>query len=414
VTTVATSESSNQAYSIDYYDSFECLGSDCPDTCCQGWNIAVDKRVIELFQSKDKELGTCLSDSLIATDKQTQLKFSDDGYCHHFSQDRLCGLYAYGGSQMLPKACDTYPRLGIEYKAGPADLITYLSCPVSVDLAIFRDSPLRWVKNSTENATRLQLNQLPCLNETTYVSVKSLQNTVLKIMQLRDVSINRRLTAILLVAYKSKDLDITKDAGALRRIQELLDEMLDSKLDSVPELTPNVANQMSVLVEFSQGFIVNINKGDYANSDIARKTLSLFGDSFNGIGLSSFDELSDVHVRNYVLCQNEYVKPYFEANSHIIENLFAHSFMSSGFPCFTEGSMLDQFLLSVLNVLFIVGLLGGYAHYHQGINDEMVKRTIYLISRMTSHSAALREQMVALCKQLGAIGLGQIYTLFAR
>ena len=28
--------------SPSYYNKFECLGSECVETCCKGWNIPVD------------------------------------------------------------------------------------------------------------------------------------------------------------------------------------------------------------------------------------------------------------------------------------------------------------------------------------------------------------------------------------
>ena len=28
----------------DYYQDFECIAGDCPDTCCAGWQIVIDKK----------------------------------------------------------------------------------------------------------------------------------------------------------------------------------------------------------------------------------------------------------------------------------------------------------------------------------------------------------------------------------
>ena len=36
--------------SPEYLQKFECLGTSCSDTCCQGWNINIDKNTHEKYQ----------------------------------------------------------------------------------------------------------------------------------------------------------------------------------------------------------------------------------------------------------------------------------------------------------------------------------------------------------------------------
>ena len=37
-------------------EKFQCLGDACPDTCCQGWGMQVDKAHIDLYAAKAPEL----------------------------------------------------------------------------------------------------------------------------------------------------------------------------------------------------------------------------------------------------------------------------------------------------------------------------------------------------------------------
>lgn len=32
------------SYKLDFFDSFVCSGSACKNTCCSGWDIALDKK----------------------------------------------------------------------------------------------------------------------------------------------------------------------------------------------------------------------------------------------------------------------------------------------------------------------------------------------------------------------------------
>ena len=38
-----------------YYDKFSCIGSDCPETCCQGWKISIDKDTFNKYQKLDNK-----------------------------------------------------------------------------------------------------------------------------------------------------------------------------------------------------------------------------------------------------------------------------------------------------------------------------------------------------------------------
>jgi len=47
-----------------YFDRFSCIGSECEDTCCRGWGVAVDSDTWERYQSHpdfrvgDRTLGS--------------------------------------------------------------------------------------------------------------------------------------------------------------------------------------------------------------------------------------------------------------------------------------------------------------------------------------------------------------------
>ena len=35
----------------DYYRTFSCIGSACPDTCCGGWQIPIDRRSLARYRA---------------------------------------------------------------------------------------------------------------------------------------------------------------------------------------------------------------------------------------------------------------------------------------------------------------------------------------------------------------------------
>lgn len=399
---------------IDYYERFQCIGADCPDTCCQGWNIPIENSIRDLHYAHDVANGTRLAESLITTDRGTLMKFSSSGYCPHLSSERLCGIYAEIGPHGQPQTCDTYPRAGIHYQVPHIELTTSLSCPVSVDEGIFREQPLQRKALSDADVGRLPLSEIQCGNQSTFDYIKAVRDLFITAMQMRDVSINRRLMALLLVSHRFRAMDYQSNFESLRALRKQLEGLVDTKLKDMPELPANQANQLGVLVELSKQMIFSLKQGEYAGADVNQQQLAIFDASFGGLGVRNFDELTVDHMKVYIAAQECYVNPWLAQHPHIIENLFVHHFMSEGFPFASSDSMKEQLLAPVINNLVIFGLLGGYAHSQGGLTDAMVKKLIYLFTRTITHNPELKQLLIKASQNLGALEPGQLYTLLAR
>ena len=40
----------------DYYRQFTCIGGECPDTCCAGWEIVIDDKTLEKYKKYVNDL----------------------------------------------------------------------------------------------------------------------------------------------------------------------------------------------------------------------------------------------------------------------------------------------------------------------------------------------------------------------
>lgn len=99
-----------------YFKDFHCVGSDCPDSCCQGWNInwreeEVDKikktenispdlhGVIEKTFIPDKKLDGCY-----------KVEFDEHGKCPLLTDDGWCRIQRELGVEYMSHTCMIYPR----------------------------------------------------------------------------------------------------------------------------------------------------------------------------------------------------------------------------------------------------------------------------------------------------------------
>lgn len=99
-----------------YYKNFECVGSDCEDTCCKGWEIHVDKRIYDVYKSSKNTPITDILENNVHINKERKLDFEYgiielvDGMCPFFSEDRLCSIYTHLGKENMSYVCREYPR----------------------------------------------------------------------------------------------------------------------------------------------------------------------------------------------------------------------------------------------------------------------------------------------------------------
>ena len=118
-----------------YYDSFRCLASGCPDSCCHEWAVAVDPKAEALYRSLPGALGEALRRYLKEEDGDTVLSLRPDGRCPMWRDDGLCRIQAEQGEAALCDTCRNFPRLTHDYGSFlERDL--ELSCPEAARLIL--------------------------------------------------------------------------------------------------------------------------------------------------------------------------------------------------------------------------------------------------------------------------------------
>ena len=110
-----------------YFDTFHCIASACPDSCCKEWDVQVDPEAAALYRSLQGALGDRLREVLQDEDGETVMSIID-GRCPMWRQDGLCRIQAELGESALCKTCREFPRLTHDY-GDFLERSLELSCP---------------------------------------------------------------------------------------------------------------------------------------------------------------------------------------------------------------------------------------------------------------------------------------------
>ena len=129
-----------------YMHRFACLGGDCEDTCCQKWDINLDKQHYEMLLNKvnTNPQDQALFDSNIrlhgsnhsSETNYAYIKLNDSGYCPFLNNNSLCQLHAHYGVEPLSSICAFFPRV-LSEQDDMVEMTGALSCPEVVRLCLF-------------------------------------------------------------------------------------------------------------------------------------------------------------------------------------------------------------------------------------------------------------------------------------
>lgn len=217
-----------------YYDEFSCVGGNCPDTCCAGWKIYVDKEILEIYNNIPGEFGEKLRNS-IKTDKKTSFILDQNLCCPFLNKEKLCDIYINIGSDKLCDTCKIYPRIILRYD----DIYEYnltLSCPEVARILVSCKDAIDFCFGEEEIGNELVDD---AKNDYLFNALIRARGISVDLMQKREITLWKRIFLCVSIAEKFKNSVEQKEFNNLVNVLEPF-ENIDyiysyiNMLDSLP------------------------------------------------------------------------------------------------------------------------------------------------------------------------------------
>ena len=173
---------------------FRCLASDCPDTCCAGWEIVVDDVSADRFRAMEDSMGKRLQQALLTVDGETQLQRCPDGRCVLLNDRNLCDLYAMYGEGALCRTCRLHPRFVADYGAR-REVMPGLSCPAWIKTYLLDREKVSFVTEETDDPI-----EYTDIDAALFFKLHRARAAALEMVQDRSLTIAERLRRLLAVA----------------------------------------------------------------------------------------------------------------------------------------------------------------------------------------------------------------------
>ncbi|MCR5097903.1 MAG: flagellin lysine-N-methylase [Lachnospiraceae bacterium] len=129
---------------LEIYKKFHCLGPDCPQSCCMGWQIPVEKETFQRYADLTGVYGRHVRSNVAGKPDLHYVK-KQLGRCPFLNCDRHCQFQDNGETELMPIVCRLYPRESMSF--GDLILVTFtLSCPAAARLLIENPGRLSFVE----------------------------------------------------------------------------------------------------------------------------------------------------------------------------------------------------------------------------------------------------------------------------
>lgn len=186
-----------------FYKDFKCIAGDCPDSCCQGWEVDADQDSLDYYSQLSGEIKNKI-DSVLDFDEfgNTVFRLADKKRCPFLNSENLCDMHIAIGGEHTPYTCRMFPRFINDF-GGTREMGVSFSCPVAADMMFDLKEAMRFV-----NEVNDLLPQLNEIDAQTYFYLSKARKKAFDIIQNRAIPMNQRLITLLNFGLQlQKDLE---------------------------------------------------------------------------------------------------------------------------------------------------------------------------------------------------------------
>lgn len=325
-------------------NSFACLGSECPITCCQGWRIDIDGSTVQKYKKcKDEKWSNLFKNNINSPankNLQYTIKLGEEGFGPFLTENSLCGIQKDLGEIYLGTVCKNFPRYYNRLPKNKLEKCLLLSCPEVIRLVLLEKEKISFTEidedldivGSIVNFSFDKTKKFSAeFNSLRSFSISILQN---KYYYLQD--------KLIMLAYFFDNISNASTKLDINQTMKFFNELIASSL--VNEFT------QQIVVDKKAHFLKNLIKQMYSYTNVeefhvyAQKIYTFSGLNFDTEAM--FFGLYD-----------EYYRLFLQQNSLILENYLVYAVYTSLFPFYSKNIWDDYIMLflryAVVNLFYL-------------------------------------------------------------
>lgn len=377
-----------------YMHKFSCIGPECEDSCCIGWQININREIYDsLKKIKQPELKSQIVSGVkrnFTNNKPSdyaRLVMKSNGECP-FLTGGLCKIHLKLGEQFLPDTCFMYPRV-YNLINGVLEKSALVSCPQAARLILLNPSGIEFDQIEENIAERKLITQRAVTSKAEQF-LWELRFFAIELLQNRDYSIADRL---IILGTFCIEVQQSLDKENAEIIPEIISSFRHSALTGeLKEELEEIKTYYRIQVEFLEILIGTLaKKGRYGE---------YYQRFSEGLGLNS-EKFIEAAAERYQEALQNYYQPFMFENGYILENYLVNYLFSNTFPCGIYPSVYDEFIMLIVHYALIKFQLVGLAGYYKALSPEVALNLIQSFARHFEHNKNHLKEILSLLHRVG-------------
>lgn len=311
-----------------YVSRFSCTGPACPDNCCTGWTVSLDKKTFNAYrQSRHPELKAAFETSLRRQRSQASDTFygriemtEEDNACP-MMKDGLCGVHKHMDESHLSNTCFTYPRVSASF-GGEVQQALQLSCPEAARQALLAPDAFDFI----EEKITVRPDEMRRVDASASLGKELLHEIrifSLRLMRAEGLELWQRLA--LLGVFCEQLSKIGKDNSKIEPLMNEAARLLDSGalVDALSGLKPNHRAQAIVFATLWSG------KEAPGRTARQRAVIAAVAENLGtdpATGVASIDKLVEAYTRGVQRLPQALESAPHLLEHYILNEMFLHMF----------------------------------------------------------------------------------------
>jgi lysine-N-methylase len=399
----------------EYYRQFHCLAEACPDTCCDGWRVGIDKATYSLYRrSSDPVLAPKFQELVIINPART----SDDHYAVFatsggrcaFLSEGLCSIQQRLGESYLGAACASFPRV-TNLLNGVLERSLDLACPEAARLALTNPAPLEFSlieTDPTEHRAALVEPSHGRLYNSAFsdAQVMQVRKFIQRLLQNRKYPVAKRLVLLGHVCDKLNEIAREGNYESTQTVLEGFACTIDAGLfdEHLSRCTADPATQLGIVLDL----IAERVKSDFTH----RRFLEVHDEFLKGIRWAPEMTLRELGAQ-YAEAYRQFYIPAMSRHESVLEHYLVNNAFKALFPFGSQSlnralnlepprAIMGQYILMASYFAILKAMLIGAAGYHgAAFSLDVIVRTVQICSKTFEHSVIYPKRILEILASKG-------------
>lgn len=364
---------------------FKCIGGECEDTCCKGWDIEIDKDTYDEYSKvQDHKIKVMLSENIKKNSDCTSddldygiIKLNEDNKCPFLDKCNYCSIYTSIGEEYLSNICTQFPRI-LNKINNEYEISLDVSCFEAAKIMLKSQEKIsfnrgeqvfeKYIINDEYNTNSKKYKKSPIKY------LKEIRAFSMEIMQDRNYQLSERLY-ILGDFIKTLDEKIKDD---YKLAHSFIKDYDREKIAS--EYKKNNVDYIFQII-FFKSIVESSNIREQAISADFKKYTDELLVSFNIKDVEDYISNEEGYLKIFQEYKGNFIKKY----EYIFENYLVNYMYNNLFPFTESDDMLEGYIMLVVRYSFIIFyLVGGYISSGKESSENIIK-LISLFARDIEH-----------------------------